>query len=207
MRIAATAALIGVAALLSGCGTLGRAECEIGDWRTIGIADGANGQPASRIGRHAEACASFGVGVNLDEYTAGREIGLREYCRPARGFQAGRAGERYFGVCPADKATAFEAAYEDGRRVYEANREVRDIESDIASAERRLERLDDEAAEAERVAVDSADANARAAAISDLRRVTEERGRIRSDLVELGVRLGRAEAAAEAVERELLLRY
>lgn len=119
-RVLGTAALLALPA----CATLDRDECLNADWRTIGYEDGVAGHPAKRIGRHRRACAQYGVKPDLAAYTAGREAGLRVYCRPANGYRVGLKGGIYRNVCPPDLAGPFEEAYAYGRRLYRLDSEI-----------------------------------------------------------------------------------
>ena len=92
-----------VSCLVGGCvytptPTLSRAECETGDWRYIGYADGLAGRAPERFVRHREACASYGVTPDRSVYNEGRAEGLREYCTVPNGLQLGRRGGNC-GIC------------------------------------------------------------------------------------------------------------
>ena len=67
--------------ILTGCATLNEQECRMANWRDIGVSDGRTGQPASRVETHRKACASYGILLQEQQYLAGREEGLQEYCR------------------------------------------------------------------------------------------------------------------------------
>ncbi len=130
-------ALAMLAALgLSGCATLSEEECLTADWHTIGYEDGLSGQPANRISKHREACADHGVKVDLAAYNAGRAEGLQTYCQPHNGYRLGLNGSSYRGVCPAELADEFAYAYNYGRQIH-------DVQSDLNSEEREIDRLHD----------------------------------------------------------------
>jgi hypothetical protein len=74
---------------------MSREECAALDWRTLGYEDGVRGATGDRIGEHRTACAEYGVRPDLDAYRAGRDSGLREFCREANGYRIGLAGVEY----------------------------------------------------------------------------------------------------------------
>lgn len=115
---------------LLSCATLSKDECRTADWRTIGFGDGARGYTSSRVSAHREACAEYGITPNLQQYLAGHKDGVRNYCVPNQGFDLGRRGTSYNGVCPADLEKAFLASYRKGQQVYELEQEIRQLERD-----------------------------------------------------------------------------
>ena len=55
-----------IATVLAGCSTgMGKDECLVADWRTIGYEDGLHGYTADRIGAHRVACAKHQIAPNL----------------------------------------------------------------------------------------------------------------------------------------------
>ncbi|MCD7058768.1 DUF2799 domain-containing protein [Pelagibacterium xiamenense] len=127
-------------AVLASCATLSEAECQTGDWRSIGIADGANGRPASYVDKHISACSEYGITLDRQSYEAGRQWGLTHYCRLDRAEEAGRDGDTYYGVCEGELGVSFQ-------RVYAAAREVYDLEAQYNSAESELDSLIDQIAQ------------------------------------------------------------
>ncbi|MGD2167496.1 MAG: DUF2799 domain-containing protein, partial [Gammaproteobacteria bacterium] len=125
------AACLVIAASLCGCAGLSEEQCLSMDWRTVGFEDGARGRPVQSIGNYRQACGEYGVTADLDEYRAGHADGIEAYCRPTRGFEAGRSGSRYHGVCPADSEAEFLEAYSSGRQLYELESALTLIERQI----------------------------------------------------------------------------
>lgn len=107
-------------AVLNGCATLSEEQCAVGDWYGIGQSDGNSGYSHQRLEEHIEACQRHGVTPDHVQYEQGRRAGLRSYCTPERGFRAGRMGNSYGGVCPAELERDFLAGYSDGQIVYAA---------------------------------------------------------------------------------------
>lgn len=110
---------LGALVALSGCASMSREECVNNDMYSKGVADGEAGYAASRLSSHQEACGKFGIKLDGPTYLAGRQEGLKTYCTPANAEAVGRAGKTYYGVCPADKEAAFNAAYKRGRMQYD----------------------------------------------------------------------------------------
>ncbi|MBV5316513.1 MAG: DUF2799 domain-containing protein [Desulfobulbaceae bacterium] len=126
------------ALLLAGCATLSREQCQRGDWFGLGITDGQNGQPASRLDQHSRACSEHGIHVDNQQYLNGRAQGLQDYCQIENAFDSGLEGRRYQQVCPPSIDAAFErynrAAYE----VYQIRKELEQVDDRIRDNEHRL---------------------------------------------------------------------
>lgn len=137
-RILTIAVVSGAAALLGSCATMSEDQCLAGDWGGKGYQDGLNGRVPERLDDHAKACAKFGVTPNPAAYYSARDQGLRTYCRWDNGFRVGRNGSTYNGVCTPDEERNFLPAYEDGVRVYQAERVLSDAESNVRSAVSRI---------------------------------------------------------------------
>ncbi|CAN5271463.1 hypothetical protein BH10PSE4_BH10PSE4_28690 [soil metagenome] len=131
--------------LLAGCETMSQDACRQGDWAGVGYKDGQAGRPRSRLDEHAKACGKAGVVPDAAPYFAARDQGLKLYCTPPRGFQEGRQGSGYAGVCPERAEGAFLIAYADGKLVHAAVSRLSQAESDRDSADRRAEKRDREA--------------------------------------------------------------
>ncbi len=133
--------LAAASVLLAGCTGFSQQECQVGDWRTVGFTDGAAGRPVTAIGNYRQACSKYGIAPNLESYRGGYDEGVREFCRPAKGFEYGRSGGRYAGVCPADLEPDFVAAYRQGHQLYGFESALRATQQQIAYDRSELERL------------------------------------------------------------------
>ncbi len=141
--IAVRASSIVVAAALSACATgMGKNECAVADWRTIGYEDGLHGYPADRIGAHRVACAKYQVTPNLAAYTEGRQRGLIEYCQPGNGFRVGLHGGGYANVCSGPTEQSFVNGYQWGRQIHEARSELKNNQARLRNARDGLSRTD-----------------------------------------------------------------
>lgn len=135
--------------LLSGCATMNEDECRSADWYSVGFEDGAHGRSINYIGNHREACAEYGISPRADRYQDGWNKGIRRYCTPRNGYQAGMHGRSRSAQCPADLAREFRAAYQYGHRIYLLNRELSAIDHDMRAAEKELEQVQRELAKIE----------------------------------------------------------
>ncbi|MEM1364702.1 MAG: DUF2799 domain-containing protein, partial [Pseudomonadota bacterium] len=78
--------------ILAACQTISEEECAVANWSDLGQRDGQAGYPASRIERHAKACAKAGIAVDSQAYLASHSVGIRSYCTPSNGLSVGRSG-------------------------------------------------------------------------------------------------------------------
>ncbi|MEL7490801.1 MAG: DUF2799 domain-containing protein [Pseudomonadota bacterium] len=109
---------------LSACTTgMSEDECLTADWRALGERDGGFGEAITKFDERAERCAKFAVAADQSAYADGREEGLLRYCTPDSGYEEGRAGRPYRGVCPAESERAFVEEYEIGKRLYQLTTE------------------------------------------------------------------------------------
>lgn len=143
MRI--RAALFALAALaLGSCATLSEDACRQGDWRGIGLADGAAGRSARYIEGHAKACAEIGVAPDVAAWREGRSQGLPRYCTPDNAFRAGLRGGRLNPVCQGFDEYRLDRANARGLREYRIERETRAVERDIYELDARIDTLLDD---------------------------------------------------------------
>jgi hypothetical protein len=138
LRVAFT---LSVLVALAGCAGMSEQACLVSDWQTVGFEDGAAGRSVSSIGAYRQQCAKHGVAPDLASYRAGHSAGIESYCRASRGFDVGRSGGTYQGVCPAELETDFLAAYHSGRRLYDLETSVRNIDARIAGNARTQESI------------------------------------------------------------------
>jgi hypothetical protein len=138
-------AAILAAAAVAGCASAApKSACAEADWGELGERDGLFGEAESKFNERVAACG-FNPSRSVDAYQAGRRKGLKSFCTPEGGFQAGNEGRAYHGVCDSDSEPAFLAQFEVGKQRFtlKAAREaaVRDLDAarqtiQTASAER-----------------------------------------------------------------------
>ena len=136
--------MLGVASLLCGCAAMSESECLSADWYAVGERDGRDGRPAAQLDRYYDACAKFGVHPNNSAYLDGRDRGLTFYCTADTGYEEGRFGGNYRGVCPPISESSFLQGYDMGRSVRQAAESVQRIEFEIEAAREEIRSLERE---------------------------------------------------------------
>lgn len=135
--------LLALAAWLTGCASgLSKEECDSIDWRTIGYEDGIKGWSQTRVSNHRKACAKHGVTLELDAYRQGWAEGVERYCQPGNGYRQGRSGGQYQGVCPQRLEPGFMQAYQSGRELYVAEKDVQQLSRTLNAKRRHLGELE-----------------------------------------------------------------
>ncbi len=135
MRLLAFAVL-GLA-LLSGCASISREECQVGDWAAIGERDGADGRVAdTQFGRHVSACAKVDIIPDRAAWEQGYATGLRSYCTPQTGLREGEAGRPYRNVCPSADEAGFLLGHDLGLSAYRQRARIEEIRREIAQLQR-----------------------------------------------------------------------
>ena len=163
--------------VLASCATLDESQCKTIDWRELGARDAYDGQDRSRIESHRTACADHGIQPDRGAYAIGFDEGLRRLCTAPRGYSFGVDGRTYRNTCPLELDAGFQQGLRLGRDVrQEANRisslqnqsrsvedtlrrsqdanernrlrrQIQNFDDEIREAQRRLRRLEDEAAQ------------------------------------------------------------
>jgi len=172
--------------VLSGCATMNEQQCLVSDWRSVGFEDGALGRPVETIGNYRNACTKHGVSPDLETYRSGHADGVESFCQPVKGFNYGRSGATYRGVCPADLEYGFLSAYNDGRQLYELEASVRSADSQIAQRKRALEVIKVELTDKEAVLVmEGVSASERVILLNETKELARQHGLIEAEIVEL----------------------
>lgn len=126
--------------LVAGCSSMSEKDCLSANWTDQGYRDGRNGQPLSRIEDHREACATVGVVPDRQQYLAGREVGIREYCTPANAVREGRLGRGYRNACPMQLERNFLAYHELGYQVYRSEQRLDSLNREMQRKQRELDK-------------------------------------------------------------------
>lgn len=175
-------ACVAAALLLAGCETMSREDCASADWSSIGERDGLYGEARAKFEERRAQCAKFGMESSADDYDRGRNRGIRSYCTPEAGFDAGRNGRPYRGVCPPETEGAFLSEYQVGRRLYDLNEEVKQLNESFASARRSLDEQHERADRArDRLRQEGLTDEERSDAQRDLERARREIDRLRDE--------------------------
>ena len=122
--------LSGVLIGLTGCASISEDECISGNWSDIGYKDGVNGKSSGKLADYTKTCMKYGAEPNRDVYLTAFENGLVKYCTFQQGLKLGENGSSYNQVCSGDLANGFSQGYDEGRVVYEINREHKRLISD-----------------------------------------------------------------------------
>ena len=140
--------LVAISLALAACTSgMDSAECVTADWQAIGYEDGAQGQGAGSFGARRKACAEHGVTPDFQAYMAGRDKGLTQFCRPQNGYQLGKKGYRYSGVCPVELEPEFQAAHTTGFGLYQRRVTVSRIGKRLRKNKRRADKIEIELVE------------------------------------------------------------
>ena len=167
--------VVALSIILTGCASMSEKECLSVDWRDQGYRDGLAGQPPSRVEDHREACSKVGVVPNIEQYTSGRSKGIVEYCTPQNAAREGRRGHSYRNACPPELEMRFLDNYRAGRRVYDAEQRVNNLNNQLQDAQRKLDREKDD--------------GARKRLREDLRRLDDQLRRARDEVYDADRRL------------------
>lgn len=185
-KLLAAIATVITAAGLGACSSMSANECLATDWRTVGYEDGVAGRSGDRVGRYRKACTKHGVAPDLEQYQAGRDQGLREFCRPLNGFRTGARGQGYNGVCPAELDGEFTDAYQSGRQLYTLRSRVSSTMSEIESMRAEMDRIDADLISVGAQILDSSLSNEyRAQLLVDSKRLAERKGEIKALIPQL----------------------
>ncbi|NOT18511.1 MAG: DUF2799 domain-containing protein [Sulfuriferula sp.] len=136
-RLVQIAWLLAFSVFLGGCETLSKSECAVADWRGLGVQDGLQGR-VDTAADYYESCTKHGYSVDVNSYRAGRQEGLRQYCRYDNAVRVGLAGKSYLGVCAPNIDVDFRRLQSAGYRVYEAERRLDKLKAEQRGLERDL---------------------------------------------------------------------
>lgn len=194
-----------VASILAGCTVMNEQECAYSDWTAVGYEDGAEGRGSDRFGDYRRACADFGITPDFQAWQEGRSQGLLEYCQPQRGFQLGRYGGSYTGVCDSGTEPGFLEGYRLGSELYGLRSQLSAIQSQLEANRQALEDIDQEVAEIEDIIVlEATTRDERAALLADMRELSEARGELELEAELLIEQRVLAELALEEFEFSLI---
>ena len=87
--------------VVASCAQLSEDECANLNWHATGLADATAGIPSSEVDRRLSVCGEYSSQAVRSLYDAGYQAGLAEYCSRDNGFEVGKNGDEYLGMCPA----------------------------------------------------------------------------------------------------------
>lgn len=195
--------------LVSGCATLSESQCVANDWQTVGYSDGLAGAQSSQLLKHQNACVKHGVIPERDAYLAGWNEGVRQYCLPENGFSAGEHGKRYANICPEDMQPSFYAAYQEGRRLYDAQAEINGMTRQISQKERRLKQIASEISSTESRLVDdiATPAAERRELLDRTKALAQEQGQLATEIQDLKIDVALQSERLEHLRQTLAYAY
>ena len=186
MRLCSGLLIVFSVMVISGCATMSEQACLATDWQSVGFEDGAAGRSVTSIGGYRQACTRHGIAPDLAQYRAGHAEGVEVFCRASNGFDVGRRGYRYQGICPAELEPSFLDAYTEGRQLYELESELRAVENQIAARHRRSEQLASELASASgAIIADGTSAEQRAELLLSVAAMAKEQSEIATEIESL----------------------
>lgn len=186
MRLFATASLVAAGLSLAGCAAMSEQECLVSDWHTVGFEDGAAGRPVETIGSYRESCAKHGVAPDLASYRAGHDEGLGQFCQAGKGFEFGRRGGNYHGVCPSALEPVFLSGYNEGHQLYVFEAAVRSLNTQIAQSTKTLQDVKKDMAGKEALLIsDATTTEDRATLLTETKELSRRQGELEAHIVEL----------------------
>lgn len=188
--------------LVSSCATMNKDECRTANWKTIGYGDGANGYSSTRISQHRSACAEHGIAPNLNEYNAGRNQGLAQFCVPSTGYNKGLNGYSYNGVCNQHNEGAFLEAYNYGSAIHKEVQILKNLKSDYSREQRYIVDLERNLQFKEQQLVNGRLSKLKAYKIlQETKKMAEELGKAKSNLGGLSSNINNQAARVEDMKR------
>lgn len=128
------------AALLAGCASMSKSECEHADWQRRGLEDGRAGYPASYLADHRDACGKAGIEPDAQRWRLGWSEGIKAYCTPNSAWNAGVNNRYYNGVCADLDEATFLRYHRAGQLVYRARQELNQTQSRMSKLEEDLKK-------------------------------------------------------------------
>jgi hypothetical protein len=185
-----------------GCATLNESECRNADWRMIGMEDGVNGRLQSYIGKHRAACARHDITPDIDAYQKGHWEGIQQYCTEIKGFETGKKGIDYNGVCPPELEVFFLEGYHFGLKFHTVKKTIKKLSSAISSKQKEVEEIKEEVNEKERLLISDKSSEAkRSSLLREIKELQEKRGKLEAEILENEKQKAVAEAKIEKLNR------
>ena len=183
----------------AGCVSISEQECLAGDWESIGYRDGAEGHDRTRVLKHADACGKFDVVPDRQAYLAGWEAGLHVYCTPRKGYELGERGRTLNEVC---RNPEFSTAYYEGRALFEAKKELRQLRASVDELEDELVEIEQAVGQVKTAQVaEDIGAEERVRLVAELESLVEARVLLEQELADMAAKAFASEARLEELER------
>lgn len=132
------------ALLLGGCAVMSEQQCRSADWREQGLRDALAGHPRARLADIQDACAEAGVRPDVARYWDGWTQGIYQFCSPDNGARWGREGRSYQQSCPPQLEAGFLDNYRLGRRLWDAEKALQQLQAEQNDRQRALDKAQDD---------------------------------------------------------------
>nr|WP_276583733.1 DUF2799 domain-containing protein [Pseudomonas sp. RIT-PI-AD] len=121
-------------------------QCRAADWRRVGLRDGNDGWPRTRLDAYRRDCGEVGVRPDASAYLDGWKAGIPAFCTAERGWYRGLYGDDRAGyVCVGQPGEREFFHYQRaGLLIYRTQQALRDNEAEIDRLERRLHEAKDD---------------------------------------------------------------
>lgn len=170
---------------VGGCATLNESECRNADWRIIGMEDGVNGKLTSYVGKHRKACAKHDIIPDLVVYRQGYSEGIKQYCTEIKGFEVGKKGANYNGVCPPELEILFLEGYHFGLKFHTVKNDIKKLSYKINSNQKQVEKIKKEVIEKERLLISDKSTEAqRSNLLAEIKELQEKIVKLEEEILE-----------------------
>ena len=164
---------------------MNESECRNADWRMIGLEDGVNGKLTSYIGKHRTACAKHDIVPDIVTYQQGYSEGVKQYCTEVKGFEVGKKGTNYNGVCPPESEMFFLEGYHFGLKLHTVNKKIKKLSSAINSKQKQVEKIKKEVIKKEKLLIsDKSTEVQRSSILTEIKELQEKIGRLEAEILE-----------------------
>jgi hypothetical protein len=126
---------------LTGCAAMNKEECTTANWHAIGQKDAEEGKSTSNLATYSKQCSEHGISPDETQYSAGHKLGLISYCTKDNGFEQGKKGRKYEGICPSDLETVFKDGYTVGKEYYAVLSVKNSYETKINANNKKIKKL------------------------------------------------------------------
>lgn len=122
--------------ITASCSTMSKKECQNADWWELGFSDlSQHGRANSYYNTREKACTKHKVASSKDAYMKGWNEAVPTYCTNETIYNIGVKGVGFLDICPQDKYQDLLSYYTKGRKVYEINLQIKQINYEITNIE------------------------------------------------------------------------
>ncbi|MBN7820032.1 DUF2799 domain-containing protein [Bowmanella yangjiangensis] len=125
--------------LLAGCASISKEECLVADWYAMGVTDGSQGRALAAFRDYQADCAKHQLSSDFEQYQAGHQQGVVNYCVYSNGVALGRQGNNFNTLCESERFEDFQEGYFQGQQLHQMENKLAKLRRDMASIESRIE--------------------------------------------------------------------